>query len=225
MRQLDKAITSLHHELAVMSGYIERSINNMTDVLFSRDPQLIEVVLSDDDLIDHAEKHIEQMCTCIIARHTPAAQDLREITAVFKIITDLERIGDHCSDIVMLVRDLGDEPYMKELVQIPEMMRSVKSMVKDSIDSYIMRDTSLAKEVYERDDYVDAIYKGIKEELIAIMEKDPSTVRQGLQLLLMAKYLERMADHATNVCEWIIYNVTGSRPKGDEDDDCCASME
>lgn len=211
MRQLDKSIANLHHELAIMSGYIERSINNMSEVLTSRDPALIEVVLSDDDLIDTAEKRIEQLCTCLIARHTPAAHDLREITAVFKIITDLERIGDHCSDIVKLVRDMGNEPYIKELVQIPEMVRAVKSMVKDSIDCYILKDTALAKEVYERDDYVDAIFRGVREELISIMEKDSTAVRQGILLLLISKYLERMADHATNVCEWIIYNVTGER--------------
>ena len=154
-KPLERSVTVLHHELAIMSGYIERSIDNMAKVIETRDEALITVVVADDDLIDQSEKRIEQLCTCTIARYKPSAQDLREITAIFKIITDLERIGDHCSDIALLVREIGDGPYIKELVHIPQMVKAVKGMVRDAINCFIMKDMDLARNVYERDDVVD----------------------------------------------------------------------
>ena len=210
-KPLERSITVLHHELAIMSGYIERSIDNMAKVIAERDQALITQVVADDDLIDQAEKRIEQLCTCTIARYKPSAQDLREITAIFKIITDLERIGDHCSDIALLVRDMGEGPYIKELEHIPQMVKAVKGMVRDAINCFIMKDAELAHNVYERDDVVDELNRIVQQELAAIMSQNGETVQQGMYLWMMAKYLERMADHATNVCEWIMYNLTGQR--------------
>ncbi len=210
-KPLERSVTVLHHELAIMSGYIERSIDNMARVIETRDEALITVVVADDDLIDQSEKRIEQLCTCTIARYKPSAQDLREITAIFKIITDLERIGDHCSDIALLVREIGDGPYIKELVHIPQMVKAVKGMVRDAINCFILKDMDLARNVYERDDVVDELNRIVQQELQTIMMKDGETVHQGMQLWMIAKYLERMADHSTNVCEWIMYNLTGQR--------------
>ena len=211
VKPLDRSISVLHHELAVMSGYIERSIDNMDRIIKTRDRALIEQVLADDELIDQAEKRLEQLCTCTIARYKPSAQDLREITAIFKIITDLERIGDHCSDIALLIRDIGEEPYVKVLIHIPAMTTAVKGMVRDAIDCFILKDIALARNVYERDDVVDELYRVVQQELLTIMQRDGQTVHQGMLLWMTAKYLERMADHATNVCEWIMYHVTGRR--------------
>lgn len=211
VKPLERSITVLHHELAIMSGYIERSIDNMDRVIKNRDADLIALVVDDDDLINNAEKRIEQLCTCTIARYKPSAVDLREITAIFKIITDLERIGDHCSDIALLIRDIGDEPYIKELIHIPEMVIAVKGMVRDAINCFIMKDVELARNVYERDDVVDELNRIVQAELTECMTEESSTIRQGMLLWMVAKYLERMADHSTNVCEWIMYNLTGER--------------
>ena len=222
-KPLERSITVLHHELAIMSGYIERSIDNMAKVIAERDQALITQVVADDDLIDQAEKRIEQLCTCTIARYKPSAQDLREITAIFKIITDLERIGDHCSDIALLVRDMGEGPYIKELEHIPQMVKAVKGMVRDAINCFIMKDAELAHNVYERDDVVDELNRIVQQDLAAIMSQNGETVQQGMYLWMMAKYLERMADHATNVCEWIMYNLTGQRTM--EEATACTTLD
>lgn len=180
--------------------------------LKKQDALLAMEVIQRDDEIDEMELMIEKECLLLIVRQQPMAADLRDIASVLKIITDLERIGDHCTDISEYTIKLANEKkYVKPLVHIPEMAEEVKKkMIKDTIDSCVNRDIELAKKnVCDRDDRIDDYFDTIVEELMSIMATKGDMVKQCTDFLFIVKYLERMGDHATNIAEWIIFTVTG----------------
>ena len=145
----------------------------------------------------------------LIARQQPLAKDLRTISTALKIITDMERIADHSSDIAEITIRMAHEKYIKPLIDIPKMAELAKQMVNKSIDAYVKQDIELAQNVCESDDEVDDLFYKIILELVSIMKNDPQTVEQAIDFMFIAKYLERMADHATNIGEWVVFNVTG----------------
>lgn len=205
----DQELAALQLDMIEMGSLVEEAIEKTIQALLNHDQELAQKIHDDDDIIDDLEKKIERQCLNLIARQQPLAKDLRTIGAALKIITDMERIGDHAADIAEITMEMAREKYIKPLVDIPKMADCVKSMVKEIIDSYLRQDVDLAKSVCQRDDKVDQLYDRIKLELIVIMKNNPQTVEQAIKLILIAKYLERMADHATNIGEWVAYCVTG----------------
>lgn len=206
---LEKDLRSIHNQLIKMGTLIEEAIGKTMTALKSQDRELANEVIGEDDQIDSLEKEIEKKCIEMIALQQPMATDLREILSILKMITDLERIGDHCSDISMYTIKLANEKYVKPLVHIPEMAENVSRMVKMTIDSYIHRDATTAQLVCDTDDLIDNYFESIIKELEDIMKENGEKISQCLSFIFIVKYLERMADHATNACEWIIYNITG----------------
>ncbi|WP_105614874.1 phosphate signaling complex protein PhoU [Vallitalea okinawensis] len=207
--ELDRELKVIHDMLIKMGTLIEEAIVNTIKALKEQDKDLAKKVIEMDDEIDALEEKIEQECISIIALQNPKASDLREITSVLKMITDLERIADHCADIAEYTLKLADETYIKPLVHIPEMADRVKEMVKLTIDCYVKKDVKVAIKVCEMDDIIDEYFDNLVDELKGIMQANQEVIPQCLHFIFIVKYLERMADHATNVCEWIVYNITG----------------
>ena len=206
----EEKLNKLHKDLIEMQTIVEKSMDDTIRALTTQDVKLAESVIVRDDEIDNMELKIEKSCLMIIAGQQPMASDLRDITSVLKIITDLERIGDHCSDISNYTIKLSGETYVKPLIRIPKMAEEVKQMINNVIDCCIKNDTDMAREVFKHDDIVDKYFEDIVEELIVIMENNPKTARQCTYFIFIAKYLERMGDHATNIAEWINFTVTGN---------------
>lgn len=205
----DRELEELHLDMIGMGSLVEESIENTIIALKKQDISLARHILINDDIIDDYEKKIERRCLNLIARQQPLAKDLRTISAALKIITDMERIADHSSDIAEITIRMANQKYIKPLIDIPKMAELAKRMVNKSIDAYIKQDIDLAKAVCSSDDEVDDLFMKITLELMNIAKNDSNSVEQAIDLILIAKYLERMADHATNIGEWVIYNVTG----------------
>ncbi|MBN2879457.1 MAG: phosphate signaling complex protein PhoU [Clostridia bacterium] len=200
----------IHKSLAKMTALISKSLNNMIIALKEQDLLLADEVIEGDEQIDAMELKIEKDCILILARHQPIASDLRDVTSVFRVISDLERIGDQCADICEYIKLISQEEYVKPLVDIPQMAIECEKMINMAIRSFISKDLELAKEVLMMDNTIDDYFENIREELIEIMSKKPETVRQCTYLILIVKYLEKIADHATNISGWLIYNITGT---------------
>jgi phosphate transport system protein len=205
----DKELEDLHLDLIKMGSLVEESIDNTILALKKQDTNMAREVFKNDDIIDDMERKIERSCLNLIARQQPLAKDLRTISTALKIITDMERIADHSSDIAEITIRMADEKYIKPLIDIPKMAELAKQMVNKAIDAYVKQDTGLAQEVCDSDDAVDELFYKIILELINIMKNDSQGVEQGINFMFIAKYLERMADHATNIGEWVVFNVTG----------------
>ena len=154
-------------------------------------------------------QEVERRCLKLLLQQQPVASDLRVISTALKIITDLERISDQSCDIAELADRMADQPYIKQLVDIPKMAEAVIKMVKESIDAFVTSDIDLAQRVVAQDDVVDDLFNQVKNDLIALIRKDANNGEQAVDLLMVAKYLERIGDHATNVAEWVVFSITG----------------
>lgn len=212
--EFEKELNKLHKDLIKMGALIERSINDAIEALKNQDVELAMKVIERDDEVDAMELEIEHDCLIIVARQQPIATDLRDVVSILKIVTDLERIADHCEDICEYVIKLSKEKYIKPIEDIPFMAERVRKMIKDTIDAYISKNLASAQEICRRDDEIDKLFNDIVEELICIMEKNPESTRQCVDFIFIVKYLERMADHATNIAEWVAYYITGEIKKG-----------
>ena len=201
----------LRQEILEMGTRVEEAIGQAVLSLTKQDLELAQRVMAGDDDIDQMESDIEDKCMVLIARQQPLARDLRIIGTGLKITTDLERVGDHAFDIAKITLSIGKQPLIKPLVDIPRMSAMAQKMLKDSLVAYINLDMALAEQVCAADDAVDDIYHQTFRELLTYMMEDPTTIKQATQLLFVARYLERVADHATNIGEWVIYLVTGQR--------------
>lgn len=209
----DLKLQQLHEDLMAMGEAVAKQIEDSIDALKKQDDILAEKVIQKDDVIDDFEEDIEDKCIKLMATEQPLASDLRRIFITTKIITDLERMGDHAVDIAKIAKKLIGETYIKELIDIPNMAKIVEKMIKDSLEVYITTDISRAHEVSKMDDLVDKLFKSIFDELLVIMRNDQTTINQASQFLFICKFLERMADHATNICEWTIYLECGEKLK------------
>ena len=210
-QSFDQELESLRQDLVHMGQIVQDAIKNAVDALARRDKALAQQVMDGDDLIDSMQVEIEDRCISLIARQQPVATDLRILGTGLKITTDLERIGDHAFDIAKIVLLIGDEPLIKPLVDIPRMAVMAQSMLEDSLQAYLKLDIQLAEKVCRDDDLVDQLYHQVFRELLTYMLEDPKKINQATQLIFVARYLERIADHSTNVAEWVIYLVTGER--------------
>ena len=188
---------------------IERSIQALVDL----DMELACQVIQGDDAIDELELLLEERCVVLIARQQPLAKDLRILSTGLKISTDLERIGDHAFDIAKIAKRLGEggNGHVKPLLDIPRMAGLATQMLRNALTAYVNMDVELADKVCQADDEVDALYNQLFRELLTYMLANPAVINDATQLIFVARYLERVADHTTNIAEWVIYLQTGQR--------------
>ena len=208
--KFEEQLERLHVELIQMGALCEDGISAAAEALLQNNPGLAQTAIDAEREIDQKDREVENLCIKLLLQQQPVAKDLREISAALKMISDLERIGDQASDIAELV------PYVHleegTGLHIGDMARAVIRMVTDSVDSFVKRDLDLARAVYTADDKVDALFDQVKQELIGMIAKDASRGEQCMDLLMVAKYLERIGDHATNVAEWVEYSITNVHP-------------
>ena len=207
--RFDRELTALHDLLIEMGTLSQKSIETAKDALLQQDRQLARQVYEYEREVDEKEKEVERRCLKLLLQQQPVASDLRVISTALKIITDLERISDQSCDIAELADRMADQPYIKQLVDIPKMAEAVIKMVKESIDAFVTSDIDLAQRVVAQDDVVDDLFNQVKNDLIALIRKDANNGEQAVDLLMVAKYLERIGDHATNVAEWVVFSITG----------------
>ncbi|MBL4930795.1 MULTISPECIES: phosphate signaling complex protein PhoU [Clostridium] len=205
----DLKLKKIHEDIIKMGSIVEKQIFLSIEALKSKDVDLANETIKKDDLVDNLQKQIEEDCIKFIAAEQPLAVDLRDIFTAAKIVTDLERMADHAVDICKIVKRTKDQKHVKELKDIGEIAAKVQNMIKLSIDAYIALDEKKALSICKMDDEIDALYKKVFEELLGIMSNQSEHIGQSAQLLFVCKYLERIADHVTNVCEWTIYLKTG----------------
>jgi len=210
-RVFEANLQELHNDLIRMGSIVEKQIHDCVDALVTQNIDKAKKIMEDDDIVDVMEREIEDKAIRLIAMQQPLAIDLRNIFTTTKIVTDLERMADYAVDVAKITVRLKDEKYIKQLVDIPRMAEIVVSMIKDSLDAYVSGDIEKAYAVCKRDDEVDDIYKEVFGELLNIMFENQKTVNQATQFLFICKWLERIADHTTNICEWTIYLVTGEK--------------
>ena len=211
--KFDEQLERLHVELIQMGAACEDAISAAAEALLKGDESLAAAAEEAERDIDQREREVENLCLKLLLQQQPVAKDLREISAALKMISDLERIGDQAADIAELTRYIRMPEGVKRM-HIAEMTQAVIGMVTDSVDSFVKRDLDLARSVYTSDDKVDALFEKVKQELIELIAADAKCGETGLDLLMVAKYLERIGDHATNVAEWVEYSLTGQHPSG-----------
>ena len=205
----DKELLKLHRELTELGRRVDESMSDTLFALKRLDREAARGVVEGDDEIDGMENQIEQMCMNLICRQQPMAGDLRVITATLKLITDVERIADQCADIGEILIKMGEAPYVKPLIHLPLMLDTARSMFARAIKAYITRDVELAKAVCMDDNIIDDNFSTVVMELCNIIAEKGTSVRQAVDLLLIAKYIERIGDHTTNIAEWVIFMATG----------------
>ena len=211
--RFDEQLHTLGHELLEMGALIEQAIRSATDALVKQDVEAALLAIAADKEVDQAERDIESLCLKLLLQQQPVARDLRLISSALKMITDMERIGDQAADIAELVIYLSKEPYIKELTHLPRMAENAIRMVTGALDAYVRKDMVLAQEVMAMDDAIDALFVTVKDELIALIRSDAAAGSQAIDLMMIAKYYERIGDHAQNIAEWVEYALTG-RHKG-----------
>ena len=209
MRRLSLGIDQLHTHLLAMSGLVERNIYRSVASLENRDEALARQVLADEALVNAMEIEVDAQATELLALHQPVACDLRYLTAVLKINTDLERIGDLAATIARRSLSLFHAPPVKPLADLPLMAQLVRSMLAKSLRALIDRDEELAHQVLLADDAVDALRDTVTGDLMELMKREPGTIERGLDLIFIVRSLERIADHATNIAEDVLFLVRG----------------
>lgn len=213
--RFDQELEALNNEIIEMGDMIIESIQNSVNALINQDISLIKKVNELEIEIDEMEKVIEAHCIKLILQQQPVASDLRLIEATLKMITDMERIGDNAEDIAEITKFFENKKFIKKIVHIPQMAEMTISMVKRSIEAFVKRDKDLALQVCYDDDIVDDLFITVKNELIELIQKDPSNGEQAIDLIMIAKYFERIGDHAQNIAEWVIFAITGEHKNTD----------
>jgi len=207
--KFDDQLTKLNEMIIEMGAMIENAIKLAIDALVNQDKEKANQAIEYDIEIDEKEKDIESMCLRLLLQQQPVARDLRAISSALKMITDMERIGDQAADISEITLFLIGEKYIKKLEHIPMMAEATVKMVTDSIDAYVRMDLELAQSVIDSDDIVDDLFDTIRNDLIELIKKDETNAPQAIDLIMIAKYLERIGDHATNIAEWVAFYITG----------------
>lgn len=202
-----KELEELKENLLKMAAMVEEAIRDSVNSLVKRDDHLAKKVFDGEDRINKMEISIDEMCLKLLALRQPMATDLRFITSAMKIVTDLERMGDQAVNIAERAISLNHEPQLKPYIDLPRMAEITQSMVKDVLDAFVTRDSQLARSVCERDDLVDGLNDQVVRELLTYMMADPKTIPRAVHLMIVARCLERIADHATNIAEDIIFMV------------------
>lgn len=207
--RFDRQLSTLNDELIEMGSMIEKSIETAIKALVNQDVDLARHAIEADEEIDRQERIIEDLCLKLLLQQQPVAKDLRLISSALKMITDMERIGDHASDISEITIALADQSYIKKLEHIQQMAKETMIMLVGSIEAFVDKDLEKANEVIKRDDVVDDLFDKVKKELIQMIHENADKGEQAADLLMVAKYMERIGDHATNISEWVIFSITG----------------
>lgn len=204
-----KQMEQLNDQMITMGCMIENTISMAIKALAEQDVKLAEEVIATDYEVDAQERNIEQLCYKLLLMQQPVARDLRIVSATMKMITDMERIGDHAEDISELTVRMAGKPYLQEITDIEQMAVEATRMVTNSVDAYVNRDAALAREVMAADDIVDELFDRVKLKIIEELRTGMGDGEQATDLLMVAKYFERIGDHATNIAGWVIFSLTG----------------
>ncbi len=208
-RHVDQELEKIRQQLLRMSAEVEGMVAGAMQALVDRNTAQAESIRGHDRQVDRLEKELDEACLRLLATHQPTATDLRFLISVMKIVNDLERMGDSAVNIAQSVVVLNEEPQLKPYIDLPRLSELVRHMVRDALDAFVRRDPRLAIAVCRRDEEIDALYKQLFRELLTFMIEDPRAVNRALHLLLIARNLERIGDHATNVSEDVVYYVEG----------------
>ena len=200
---------ALKQTLLAMGGLVEDQIRRVMKALLERDDVMAQEVIERDRQVNTYDVEVDEQCVSLLALYQPAAGDLRFITTAMKIVTDLERIGDQAVNIAQRVLELNREPQLKPYIDLPRMAEQAQRMVKESLDAFVARDTALARQVCGEDSEVDLLKVQIFRELLTFMMEDPRTIPRAIRLILISRFMERVADHATNIAEMVVYLVEG----------------
>ena len=208
--RFDRQLEQLNNELINMGSLIEEAIEMAITALMKQDKEKAKEIMEFDEEIDGKEREIERLCLKLLLQQQPVARDLRQISAALKMITDMERIGDHAADISEMTIMMADCPYIHNIDHLQTMAKETMVMLVKSVEAYVEKDMEKAKRVISNDDVIDDLFDEIKRELIASIHENANNGEQALDLLMVAKYLERIGDHATNIAEWVIFSITGN---------------
>ncbi len=214
--RFDSQLEQLNVELIKMGALCEEAITASVSALIKYDKSVVDTVFEKDNEIDHMERDIEAFCLRLLLQQQPVARDLRTISSAMKMISDMERIGDQAGDIAEIMAFLQDHDTQSKL-HIQDMARAAVKMVTDAVESFVKKDLNLARSVMEYDDVVDELFDRVKEELIGLIGDDRANGEFCIDLLMIAKYLERIGDHATNIAEWVEFSITGQHVVSEEE--------
>ena len=206
---LDKELSDLKERLLTMGSVVEAQVARSIKSLVDRDSDLARKVIDADHEVNRMEVEIDEECIRLLALRQPEAGDLRFITTAMKIVTDIERIGDLAVDVSERAIELNEEPLLKPYIDVPRMAKAARNMLKEALDAFVNRNSELAWSVLDEDDFVDELNKQIFRELLTFMIEDPHSISRAIRITYVSKYLERIADHATNIAEMVVYLVEG----------------
>ncbi|MDO9289492.1 MAG: phosphate signaling complex protein PhoU [Thermodesulfovibrionales bacterium] len=209
MAIFDEELRALIEKVLKLGSMVEQTISDSIKSLVERDSAIATHTIDNDHAVNAIDVEIDEECIRLIALRQPRARDLRLITTAMKITTDLERIGDLAVDVCERALELNEEPQLKPYIDIPRMAEIAQKMVKDALDAFVKRDSALALDVLTRDDLVDHLNYQVFNELLLFMIQDPKTISRAVKITYISKYLERIADHATNIAEMVVYLVEG----------------
>ena len=210
--RFDEQLKQLNNEMIQMGSLIENAIQNAVRAFFDKDTELAKKIMDNDEVVDQEQKKIENICFQLLIQRQPVARDLRTITAALKMVTDMERIGDHAADISELTVVMADHNEIMNRDDIKKMSAEAVMMLLHAIEAYVERDMDKAKEVIAHDDVVDELFIKVKSELIEAISRNPDCGEYAADLLMINKYLERIGDHATNIAEWVIFSLNTVDP-------------
>ena len=209
LRHFDEELSALKQKLLLMGGLVESQISGSLRALIERDSDLAQQIIVNDHRVNALDVEVDEDCLRLLALHQPTAGDLRFVTTAMKISTELERMSDLAENIAERAVELNEEPQLKPYIDIPRMANWALRMVKESLDAFVNRDARLARKVCSDDDFVDDLTEQLFRELLSFMIENPQTISRAIRLTFVAKYIERIADHATNVAELVVYLVEG----------------
>ena len=209
--KFDEQLNTLHQKLIQMGQMIEKNIQDAIDALVNGNVEKAKLIMRADDEVDKTQREIENICFGLLIQQQPVARDLRAITAATKMVTDMERIGDHAADISEMTEFLSSYKTSDNFKTLKDMASEATIMLIHSIDAFTERDAKKATDVIENDDVVDELFVKVKNELITLIAENPQCGEQQLDMLMIAKYLERIGDHATNIAEWVLYSLDDKR--------------
>ena len=207
--RFDRQLKQLNDELIEMGDLIQDAIRNAVSALITRDAEKAKVVIKSDNDIDDKEREIEALCLKLLMQHQPVAKDLRIISSALKMVTDMERIDDQASDIAEITVTLSQFEYIKKLDHIEQMAKETMLMLMNCLEAFVNRDIDMAHKVISHDDIVDELFAKVKRELVLLINEDVNNGEQAEDFLMIAKYFERIGDHATNIAEWVIFSISG----------------
>ena len=207
----DIELANLNNQLIGMGTLVESAIKNAVEIIANNSSELLEKAREQEELINTSERKIQNHCIRLLLHQSPVAHDLREVSSALKMITDLERIGDQAIDIAEVSQYIKSRNNVINVTHIDEMAAQASKMVTLAIDAFVKKDVELAKKVSKNDDVIDELFDKVKKETVEIIQRDKALGEEAIDLMMIAKYLERIGDHAVNIAEWVAFSITGSR--------------